>query len=411
LFRRLLLLVALFSLLVPVAISAQEAECTVSSDAEQYAQFLSTRYMIDFDETVSQDDFISALESIAPGADVSEMDMEGFSNLEAVTYTLYYANMDELAFTYPEDKASAVLTAWGSVPDELSSAQQSELSAAIDVGLLEANCAGLDLEGDVSGDVANYLLGRLLVLSGQYEYALGMVSDADIYNRVYYTYNSFDQVLMPELQASANDLIRQGVITGYNVKRSTANAIFDPELTITYGHSNIAHAIQLIGLLRSEGLDAQVLLEPKTSAFLYLAEWGEPSPSPEFQVEPLDDGNYIAYAKEFDIAFEFATAEDKLRFDEVIKTYAKRNSEDQTGLILGSWWQPLYYATVDVEDYIPVKNNVAAMGPIYLQSFSLTEDSEQVAASFAEAFTDAEVSTSDLWVNQAFHNYLMGEST
>src|SRR5690606_11451459 len=184
---------------------------------------------------------------------------------------------------------------------------------------------------------------------------------------------------------------------------------FDPDRTIVYGHSDIAHAIQLIGLLRSENLEAKVLLEPKTSAFLYLAEWGEPSQSPSFQVELWEDGNGIAYAKEYDLAFEFDNVEDMLRFDDVIKDYAKKDAADEPGLIIASWWQPLYSARIPVEDYVAVKNNVALGEGVYIQSFSLAETSEAIVAAFAEAYPDTEIVTWALWVNVAFHRYLLGE--
>jgi len=401
--KKLLVLLVILSVSV-VGITAQDTVCT---SVEDYASFLDTRYGVSFEGEVTQADFVAAAEMVAGEAELPEaLDMEGFSAMEAALVTLYYANLDEIALTYSAEKITETVAEM-----DLDESRAAELSVAYDTGLLEASCAEIDMEAALDAETATYLLGRLLVVSGQYEYSLGMVSDPDIYNRVYYIYNSFDQVLMPDLQASANQLIRDGVITGYNVKRSSLAAAFDPDLTVVYGHSNIAHAIQLIGLMRSEGFDAHVLLEPKTSAFLYLAEWGKPSVAPEFQVEPLPDGNYIAYAKEFDIAFEFETEADMLRFDEMVKQYAKRNAEDQTDLILGSWWQPLYYTTVEADAYIPVKNNVAAMGPFYLQSFSLTEDSDAVAEAFSSAFGEAEVSVDDLWVNEAFHNYLMGEAS
>ena len=42
---------------------------------------------------------------------------------------------------------------------------------------------------------------------------------------------------------------------------------------------------------------------------------------------------------------------------------------------------------------------------VYIQSFSLVETSDEIAAAFA----DTEIVTWDLWVNDAFHRYLLGE--
>lgn len=380
--------------------------CTVSP---AYSDFLESRYQIAFDGEVSQAEFTDALVLLMGETETpAEIDLDGFSNLEAILASLYYVNFDELAFTYPQEKVDANLE--GVTLDEsLSLARLQELAAALDSGLVDADCFALDINAPTDAAFAEYLLGRVLALSGQYKNYVGYVRDDDIYSRLVYTWNSFDQVSAPELQAPAVELIREGVITGYNLKRTPLDANFDPNLTIVYGHANIEHARQLIALLRSEDLDAKVLLEPKTSAFLYLAEWGEPSTSPGFQVEALDDGNYIAYAKEFDLAFEFNSVEDRNRFDGIILTYAKRNSSEQTGLILGSWWQPLYSSRVEIADYIAVKNNVVFTEQYYLQTFSLVEDSERIRESFEELYADVSVEVWDLWVNVAFHNYLLGE--
>ncbi|HML24637.1 MAG TPA: hypothetical protein PKD09_23490 [Aggregatilinea sp.] len=388
---------------LPIYAQSDDSSCFASTDLK----FLQD-YGYAFADTVDQAGFDAALAGIAGETDVpADIDADGLTFLEALLTDVYYVNIDELGYTYPADKVTAALDGWNA--SDLPEARQQELAAAVDAGLLDAACAGIDLQADLTADGANYLVYKTLVFTGQYKHYLGASSDDDIYNKVIFAWNSFDQVLMPEFQEPANDLIVEGVITGYNVKRSALNARFDPDLTLVYGHSNINHAIQLIGLLRSEGIVAKVLLEPKTSAYLYLAEWGEPTTSPEFQVEPLDDGNGIAYAKEYDLSLEFESKEEMDRFDSVIKAYAKKNEQDQPGLLLGSWWQPLYSARVELPDYIQVKNNVAIGSEVYIQSFSLAENSETVADAFAQAYPDAEVTTWDLWVNQAFYNYLMGE--
>ncbi|NDJ84658.1 MAG: hypothetical protein GYB66_02125 [Chloroflexi bacterium] len=405
-----LMVLALLPLALP-AVHSQDGggeSCFLAVDTEYLED-----YFVLFEGDVSQEDYLQTVMDVtrmdAESAGIPEdLDAEGFSLMEAISMTLYYVNMDELAYSYPEEKANTVLEGWEVTDWPL--ARRQELAAALDAGLLATDCQGVDLMADLGPEAANYLLSRVLVLSGTYEHSLGYTTDADIYNDVFYTWYSFDQVLMAELQAPANEMVKSGVITGYNVKRSTLSAAFDPELSIVYGHSSIDHAIQLIGLLRSEGISAKVALEPKTSAFLYLAEWGEPTESPSFQVEPLEDGNYIAYAKEYDLVFEFESMEDKERFDGIIKSYAKKNEGDLEGLIVDSWWQPLYSSRVPMNDYIQVTNNLAAMGDFYVQSFALMENSETVLAEFEAAYPDAEVWMEDLWVNEAFHNYLMGEA-
>lgn len=410
-FVALVLLLSSVFLLPAVFVSAQSSDvATLCEPTTAYADFLSDQFDLSFSGEVTQSDFRAALVTLLGEVEApAELDFDGFTGLEAVLTSLYYVNLDELAFTYPEDKVDESLEGV-TVNLDLTPERRQELAAAFDTGLYDPVCTGdFDLSAPLDSQLADYLLGRVLELTGQYKNYVGYVNDPDIYNRLVYAWNSFDQVFDPELQAPAVNLIREGVITGYNLKRTSLDSNFDPDLSIVYGHANIAHARQLIGLLRSENLNVRVLLEPKTSAFLYLAEWGEPGTSPSFRVEALDDGNYIAYAKEFDLAFEFSSIQDRDRFDSIILAYAKKDADDEPGLILGSWWQPLYSSRVVLPDYIEVTNNVVVLGDFYLQSFSLTENSDAIISSFQAAYPDGNIETWDLWVNVAFHNYLLGE--
>ena len=390
------------------------AHPTSTSQVSEYGEFLQDNYAVRFDGTVSQEDYRGSIDTVMGATDSiavpAEIDQEGFSALEAVLTTVHLVNIDELGYSYPEAKVADRLASWQGVPSNLPLERRQELAAAIDSGLFSTKWRTTDLSQPVTADFATDLLGNALLLTGKYKDFLGRSTDPDIVNKLLYAWGSFDQVLMPELQSHANALIAEGVITGYNIKRSAQSANAAKARTLVYGHSNMEHAKQLIGLLRSEGLEADVLLEPKTSAFLYLDEWGEPSESPEFVVELLEGGNGIAYAKEYDLVFEFDDLADRDRFDEVIKQYAKKNEEDQRGLIISSWWQPLYSSRTAMDGYFPVKNNVVSGAQFYIQSFSLPEASDAVVTAFQTAFPDAEVTVHDLWVNEAFHNYLLGEA-
>ena len=410
--KKLLLVSALWAVLSLTPLASAQTD-TSSCPIADYAAFLSDRYGVQLSGDVDQTQFADAAAGIAGVVEIpTDVDLDGFTQLEALLTSLYYVNLDELALTFPEDKADKALADVTGLPADLPLAQRQALAAAFDAGLIDAGCiSAADLSGPVSAEFAGTLLGQIANLTGNYEHWLGSTGDADIYNRLVYAYGSFDQVLEPELQAPANDLIRKEVITGYNLKRTSQDAGFDPDLSIVYGHANLDHARQLIGLLRSEDIDARLALEPKTSAYLYLAEWGEPTVSPEFQVEPLDDGNYIAYAKEFDLAFAFNDEADRDRFDAIIKAYAKKDEKDEPGLILGSWWQPLYSSRTALKDYVQVVNNVVYLNQFYLQSFSLPDKSEAIIDGFKTAYPDGKVEVWDLWVNEAFHNYLLGLPT
>lgn len=390
-----------------------EAASAAGDESPDYEEFLADRYYVDLAGDVTQEQVLAALTEMTGGPDAvvlpEEIDSEGFTALELILTAVHMANMDELGYSYPEEKADAALQDWTNLPQDLELARKQELAAAVDSGLLPADLNGIDLQAPVSAELAADMMGRVLEVTGQYKHFLGSTEDPDIYSDVLYFWNSFDQVSKPDLQEPANEMIIDGVITGYNVKRLANDSMADPDNTIIYGHSNIDHAMQLIALMRSEDLEADVQLEPKTSAYLYLADWGEPTESPGFQVDPLDDGNYIAFAKEYDLVFEFEDPADKEQFDAVIKQYAKKNEADQPGLILGSWWQPLYSSTEPIEEYVQVINNVASDEGYFIQSFSLPDNQESVDQ-FAAAFPDSQVDTVDTWVNQAFHNYMLGES-
>jgi len=179
-------------------------------------------------------------------------------------------------------------------------------------------------------------------------------------------------------------------------------------LSLIYGHSDFKHAIQLIGLLRSEGLNAKVQFEPKTSAFIYLAEWGDPGPN----VVQIENGNFISYAKEYDLEFEFANAADKAAFQDVILTYAKKNEDGQAGLIVESWWQPLYYSQTELKDYEVITNNFITDpdSPYTVNPFSLNEDSAKVIAGLKAIDPNVIVTPIQFWVDKPFFRYLHEES-
>jgi hypothetical protein len=124
----------------------------------------------------------------------------------------------------------------------------------------------------------------------------------------------------------------------------------------------------------------------------------------------IENGNYIEYAKEYDIAFEFNSVNDKSRFNKIVFSYAKKNEKNQAGLLYESWWQPLYYSLTELKDYKKISNNKISEGNLYAQSFSLKEQSANVSAGFKKIDSAVKVKTYDFWVDGPFYNYLNGES-
>ena len=102
------------------------------------------------------------------------------------------------------------------------------------------------------------------------------------------------------------------------------------------------------------------------------------------------------------------------RFDEVIKTYAKKNegNEEAKGLIYASWWQPLYSSTrtdMPETDYHLIYNCVITNDTYSIHPFTLPEDKDEVVEKLTEISDGLEVVPVERFCNTAFYNYLEGE--
>ncbi len=410
----------------PVAVLAKE---TVAATAKaEYASYLAQQYSISIDKTVSRSQFSQALAKVV-AATQSITEKEALAKAyvpeakagatkiaawEAISASVKAAGLAELAYTYSEDK---VASAWkeaglayqkgGAV--SLQAAQ--EVAAAIDTGLVSANAlAAIKAEGDTTTELAVELLAKVVEFHGDYKNYLGTVQESGIYGKLAQAWSESSIIKAGELQKLIDTGLKQNLYTGYNLKDAAFDPHFDPARTITYGHSDLTHAIQLIGLLKSEGIDAKIQFEPKTSAFIYLKEWGEPTQTDDYQVVQIENGNFIAYAKEYDLSFEFASEAEKERFQPLVLKYAKRDQEDTTGLLAASWWQPLYHSRTELADYPVITNNVIKEGRYVVQTFSLNEESAKVVAGLKKLSDKLNVETYKFWVDQPFFNYLHGES-
>ncbi|AJY77986.1 hypothetical protein VN24_23830 [Paenibacillus beijingensis] len=329
----------------------------------------------------------------------------------AIFIAVKAAGLKELAYTYPQSKVNTALAKAKLKPGAFSKQAGQEVAAAIDNGLVPSSLfPELSGKKPVSASFVETLLGKVLVFNGSFKHYIGYTSDADIYNKLNDAYNTSRLIQVPDLQQVVDTALKQNLVTGYNLKDLRYESEFIDSLSITYGHDNLTHAKQLIGLLRSEGIDAKVQFEPKTSAYIYLKEWGEPKDTEDYHVVQIENSNYIAYAKEYDLAFEFASAADKQRFQSLIFAYAKKNDDKATGLIASSWWQPLYYSNTELADYDIITNNRITKGNYYAQSFSLNENSEAIVNGFKKLDPALEVETYKFWVDHPFFNYLNGGS-
>ncbi|WP_211747151.1 hypothetical protein [Paenibacillus sp. Marseille-Q4541] len=410
---------------------------------EGFIQFLDNKYGIRFGDEPTRGDFIEAVAKVLPTIETAtEGDSPVFTDvassdplyssavklykagilttntihadakltpLSALYIAVKAAGIQELSYTYPSKKVEASLNTLGLSPSRVQGKAASEIAAAVDTGLLPSSLYKETVQSkQASSEYAATLLGQVLELNGNYKHSIGKSSDADIYSKLYDAYITSDLIPAPDLRKIVNQALENNEVTGYNLKDKRFDSNFIDSLKLTYGHDDIKHAKQLIGLLRSEGIEADIQLQPKTSAFIYLKEWGEPKETENYKVEQIANGNYIAYAKEYDLDFEFNNTDDKHRFNDVVLAYAKKNSDEQKDLLYGSWWQPLYYSTTALPNYKVIVNNKITKGNYYAQSFTLKENAAKVSAVFKKLAPDADVSSYKLWVDVPFYNYLQG---
>lgn len=434
----LLLSVALLFNLSLTGVNAADAHV---DRAEEYAVFLQDKYDLNVASSLTKGDFISyvatVLDLAAPADNVAFSDLaandklyssaaalysegmlsgpaiganEPLKSWVAVLIALRASNLQELAFTYPQNKVDAALQKLGASSKHFNSTTAQELAAAVDTGLIPAEYyEEVAAKGVASAELVNVLLGKVLSFNGEYKQYIGYVSDADIYSKLADAYKTSNIIQIPQLQEFVDSALKQDVVTGYNLKDSRFDANFVDALTLTYGHSSVQHVNQLIGLLRSEGIDAKVQLEPKTSAFVHRKEWGEPNIDENNQAVLTENGNYINYSKEYDLKLEFNTVTDKDKFQQIILQYAKKDSSDQTGLIIGSWFQPLFYSLDKVDGFEQIANSKIEDGYYYVQTFSLVNDVDKIAEGFANIDPKVDVESYTFWTNEAFFNYLNGE--
>lgn len=388
----------------------QNTEETKRSEATD-AAYLKAYFDVTVEDTVTAESFSAALKKVAND---TAQDVEGdLTVLSAVKAAMKAADYEELVLSYPEEKVQDRLEKHGvSFEGEISNAAY--LACAMDTQLISEELgAEAAKEDELSKEAAERLLMAVAEANGDARNYLGESDDPDIYAKIDQAWNSFILFDDGELSEIGRKSVQEGITTGYGLKSEAYSARFLPELTLQYGHSDIKHAHQLIGLLNSEDIKVKVQLEPKVSIYEYLLEWGDiPETTPTYEVKQFDD-LYLVYAIEYDMQLEFENTEDMKRFDSVIKDYAKKNegNEEAIGLIFGSWWQPLYSTVrtdMSQEDYHQIVDCVIKNGIYSIHPFCLVEDQEKVVTALEEISGDLKVEPVDRYCNTAFYNYMTG---
>ena len=241
---------------------------------------------------------------------------------------------------------------------------------------------------------------------------LGYSSDPTIYRKIEDSWTSFVLFEDEKFTDIGAKLVQDKKITGYNLKLNSYRADFIADKTMSYGHSNIEHALQLIGLLNSEDLVAKVQLEPKVSTYEYLPEWGPAGEAtPKYEVVEVGD-LLLANAVEYDLKLEFSSSQDLIEFEQVINKYAKKNEENEgEGLIVESWWQPFLLVSNDEmpEDLFFEIYDLSLSNEEYtLRSVVLKENKDDIESELKKLSDSGQVEAEKKYTNKAFYSYLTG---
>ena len=403
-----------------VATTESQASVSVQANAASHrdsyevnAKYLQEYFEInDLKDNATETEFAAALAKVA-GAE--EVDLSWLSKNEAVQYVdalqavVQAAHFEELALSFPAEKTAAVLEK-NDVKAEIAEEQKAYVACLLDMGLL--NELTLGQEGLTKENMAEMLMA-VANANGLGRNYLGYTDEGDIYAKLVNAREGFAFFENEKLESIGAQAVVNGISTGYNLRSSRYDANFLPELTLRYGHSTTIHASQMLGLLASEGIVAKVQLEPKTSIFEYLIEWGEvPPATPDYKVEQVSEELYLASSLEYDLMLEFSSKEDKEQFDKIVQEYAKKNdgNEEGKGLIFASWWQPLYVSEVEMgAGYEMIYDNVITDGEFSLHPYCLPENLETAQAGFKEIDSSVQVESTPLYCNEAFFRYLNGD--
>ena len=382
------------------------------ADEIKAAEYLKAYYGIEpFEGEVTLEAFNAALEALGQ----APMEGEALTTEIAAAAAIRLAGMEELALTYinddAPDKAADILEGEGLSVD---GAFAPYVACAIDLDLLDGS-------GDMDGEGVAEMLYDAMSIAGMGRHTIGRISDDGILEKLNNTLSTFIIFDEEQLNELGTEIVLRGATTGYNLKYAGYDACFLDAYTLKYGHSDAAHALQLVALLGSEGFDAWIQIEPKVSVYEYMLDWGDPGePTPTYAVMQVTDDRYLCYAVEYDLMLEFDTVEEKEAFHDLIETYAKKydDSFDADGnltekLIAGSWWQPLYSSTTEMEneEFGLLYDNVVydAEGLFSIHPFSLPENTQAIADVVAEVAPELTVSPAAIYVNPAFMRYITGK--
>ena len=387
--------------------AASNSDAAASAAYEKADEYLFSYYGIEPDQEITLKSVNEMLKALG-GEPITG---ETLSDGAVIKAGIQLAGLDELAQSYlneaAPDKAAKVLEERGILTEE-------EYMPYV------ACAADLDLYAkDRPFDVKLFLY-RCMEIAGKGRHYIGRITDDDLMEEMHMMLDSMSIFENWELEDVGTKLVLDGIVTGYGLKYAGYEAHFLDPYTIKYSHSDYQHAVQLAGLMRSEGMDGYIQLEPKVSVYEYLKEWGTPpAPSPTYAVQETENGRFLCYSIEYDLMIEFDSAEDKEKFHGLIENYAKKYDDrvDEEGnvtakLLAESWWQPLYSSATPVKngEFQEMIDNVVydRTGKYSIHTFTLSEGTSAVTNKVAEIAPELEMSPFKIYVNPAFIRYVTG---
>ena len=355
----------------------------------------------DKDTVYTLKDFKDQLSVVVP-----EYNGEGTNVIECAVNAAGYS---ELVSTYTSSKIKERNLWYYAKP--LKNVRTDYFYTFLDTGLGNIEMAKDD---KITADEANNILVNVANAKGYGRRYIGFSTDPDILNTVRTFYNGFALFSDETLSSIGKTLLEKEYITGYNLKNYNYEPRFLSDYTIVYSHDDIDHLIQLIALMKSEGIICRIQIEPKVSVYQYLLDWG-PIPEPSDHYRVVKDGDmYLVNAIEFDASFEFSKKQDKEYFNSLINKNAKKSSDnpEMNGLIKGSWWQPLYTSrtVMNTGDFVAIVNNTLSNDKYSLNTFTVRNSPVDFSA-FTQSDDTLTAQRTPLVVNRAFYNYLTKTSS
>ncbi len=301
--------------------------------------------------------------------------------------------LEALAGTLTPARITALLDGHGG---ELSAAQREAAAILISAGVLAAP----DLTDPAR--VAQKTSRFTAALRSDRPSFIGRIEDASMPAAIG-PRETHDELLSAQaFLAGLGELLAEDVLTGYDLRRIGVYDDVPESHGFVYSHSSWRHLRQLVALLRRERVEGWVYITPKVSAFLYREGWGGDGAN----LATLATGQRIIQAREFAVLFEFDDPNDRARFHELITRYAKKDADDEQGLLADSWWQPFYYTDGPLDGFEKISLVVVSSGQHEATLTVLEENTQRVVAALGRYPWTVRVDT--VWVNPPFKRFLEG---